>query len=333
MRSLALVFAIVATAHFGLSFASAQAPYAIAIHGGAGEPTEPEYQAPKIEILNKLLDQGTKMLADGAQGLDVVEALIKQMEDSELFNAGRGCVLNEQGQHELDASIMDGKTLGCGAVAGVKTTRYPISLARKVMTETRHVMLSGAGADQFAKLKGLEQAGPEHFVTPEQIKRLERWKLKQKTSDNSQRSGPRDEPRMYYGTVGVVVLDKHGNLAAGTSTGGLVGKRWGRIGDSPIIGAGTYADNKSCAVSGTGIGEEFIRHRVASDISARMKYAGKSLSTATDETIALLPDDCGGVICVDHEGNVLARHNTPAMSFAIANSKGVRQIQLIPEKK
>ncbi len=330
MRSLASILVLL-SAIFSSAVSRAQAPYAIAIHGGAGDPTEPEYQAPKTAMLNKLLDQGTRMLADGAQGLDVVEALIKQMEDSDLFNAGRGCVLNEQGQHELDASIMDGKTLGCGAVAGVKTTRYPIVLARKVMTETRHVMLSGAGADQFAKLKGLEQAGPEHFITPEQIKRLERWKARQKTSSNTQ-LGPREEPGSYYGTVGVVVLDKHGNLAAGTSTGGLVGKRWGRIGDSPIIGAGTYADNKSCAVSGTGIGEEFIRHRVASDIAARMKYAGKSLSTATDETIAQLPDDCGGVICVDHEGNVLARHNTPAMSFAIANSKGVRQVQLIPEK-
>lgn len=312
--------------------AFAQAPFAIAIHGGAGDPTEPEFQKPKIEQLTKLLDQGTRMLSDGAAGLDVVETIIKQMEDSDLFNAGRGCVLNEQGEHELDASIMDGKTLGCGAVAGVKTTRNPISLARKVMTETRHVMLSGAGADQFGKLMGLEQAGPEHFVTPGQMKRLERWKAKQKTSFNSPSSSGSMVNEKYYGTVGVVVLDKHGNLTAGTSTGGLVGKRWGRIGDSPVIGAGTYADNKSCAVSGTGIGEEFIRFRVASDISARMKYAGKSLAVATDETIAQLPEDCGGVICVDSQGNVLARHNTPAMSLALANSKGLRQIQLIPEK-
>jgi beta-aspartyl-peptidase (threonine type) len=264
------------------------------------------------------------MLADGAAGLNVVETIIKQMEDSELFNAGRGCVLNEQGEHELDASIMDGKTLACGAVAGIKTTRYPISLARKVMTETRHVMLSGQGADQFSKLMGLEQAGPEHFVTPEQVKRLQRWKAKQSTSNLNSNPTPKEDPGIYYGTVGCVVLDKQGNLAAGTSTGGLVGKRWGRIGDSPIIGAGTDA--------GTGIGEEFIRHHVASDIASRMKYAGKSLAVATDETIAQLPEDCGGVICVDAKGNVIAKHNTPAMSLALAISKGVRQIQLSPPK-
>ena len=310
----------------------AQAPYAIAIHGGAGDLPDGKGQAARMEQLTKLLDQGEKMLAEGAAGLDVVETIIKQMEDSELFNAGRGCVLNEQGEHELDASIMDGKSLACGAVAGSKTTRYPISLARKVMTETRHVMLSGQGADQFSKLMGLEQAGPEHFVTPEQVKRLQRWKAKQSTSSLNSYPTPKEDPGIYYGTVGCVVLDKQGNLAAGTSTGGLVGKRWGRIGDSPVIGAGTYADNKSCAVSGTGIGEDFIRFHVASDIASRMKYAGKSLAVATDETIAQLPEDCGGVICVDSKGNVVAKHNTPAMSLALANSQGVRQIQLAPPK-
>jgi L-asparaginase / beta-aspartyl-peptidase len=308
----------------------AQAPYALAIHGGAGEAPSKESHTARLAILSQLLDQGKQMLEEGAQGLDVIETIIKQMEDSELFNAGRGCVLNEQGEHELDASIMDGKSLACGAVASVRTTRYPISLARKVMTDTRHVLLSGRGADQFAQLKGLEQATAEHFVTPDQQKRWQKWKAKQDTSLNSQPT-LHAEPGSYYGTVGCVVLDKHGNLAAGTSTGGLVGKRWGRIGDSPIIGAGNYANNSTCAVSGSGIGEEFIRHRVASDIAARMKYAGKELSVATHETLAQLPDDCGGVICVDAKGNVLARHNTTAMSFALANSAGLRQVQLIPE--
>ncbi len=197
------------------------------------------------------------------------------------------------------------------------------------MTETRHVLLSGAGADQFAQLMGLEQAPKEFFITPAQIKKLERWKAKQSTSLIA--PAPLDEPGTYYGTVGCVVLDTHGNLCAGTSTGGLVGKRWGRIGDSPIIGAGNYAENSTCAVSGTGIGEEFIRHRIAGDIAARMKYAGQNLTDATKSAIYDLPDDCGGVICVDAKGNVLAHHNTPAMSFAIANSAGVRQVQLFPK--
>jgi L-asparaginase / beta-aspartyl-peptidase len=329
MRTFGLCFAVLVSLP---TLASAQTPFAIAIHGGAGDaPSNESGKKARIEILGKLLDQGQKMLQDGAQGLEVVETIIKQMEDSELFNAGRGCVLNEQGEFELDASIMEGKSLACGAVAGVRTTRYPISLARKVMTETRHVMLSGKGADEFGRLKGLEQATAEHFITPEQQKRWQKWKEKQVSGAQGDFS-LQSEPGSYYGTVGCVVLDKHGNLSAGTSTGGLVGKRWGRIGDSPIIGAGTFADNTTCAVSGTGIGEEFIRHRVASDIAARIKYAGKTLSVATDETIALLPEDCGGVICVDSKGNVLAKHNTPAMSFALANSAGLRQIQLLPNQ-
>lgn len=313
--------------------ALAQTPYAIAIHGGAGSLPSSEKQTAKAAMLGRLLDQGKQMLAEGAQGLDVVEITIQQLEDSELFNAGRGCVLNEQGEHELDASIMDGQSLACGAVASVRTTRYPISLARKVMTDTRHVLLSGPGADQFAKSKGLEQVDAKHFITIEQQKRWQKWQAQQHTSlrdilpkpnHQSDLSFAPSESTSYYGTVGCVVLDKHGNLAAGTSTGGLVGKRWGRIGDSPIIGAGTFADNSSCAVSGTGIGEEFIRHRVASDIAARIQYAGKDLATATDETLAKLPPDCGGVICIDARGNVLAKHNTPAMSFAYANSTGLR---------
>jgi L-asparaginase / beta-aspartyl-peptidase len=315
------------------SGARAQTPYAIAIHGGAGELPSKDSQAARLQILNELLDSGTKMLADGAAGLDVVEAIIKRLEDSELFNAGRGCVLNEKGEYELDASIMDGKNLACGAVAGIRTTKNPIALARKVMTDTRHVLLSGSGADQFSKLKGLEQAGADYFITPEQKKRWERWKAKESTSSLKSQLPLSPEPGAYYGTVGCVVLDKQGNLAAGTSTGGLVGKRWGRIGDSPIIGAGNYADNDSCAVSGTGIGEEFIRHRVASDVAARMKYASKSLEAAAGEVIDLLPADCGGIICVDTKGNVVAKHNTPAMSLAIANSKGLKQVQLFPENK
>lgn len=312
------------------NFATAQGEYAIAIHGGAGKMPASDVRLDRLEVLNRLTDQGMGMLESGESALQVVEAIIRQLEDSELFNAGRGCVLNDLGQHELDASIMDGRNLACGAVAGIKTTRYPISLAKKVMLETRHVLLSGSGADDFGRQLGLEQADEKHFITERQRQRYLRWKKASAARGPSENESESDS-QTYFGTVGCVVLDRNGNLAAGTSTGGLMGKRWGRIGDSPIIGAGNYADNATCAVSGTGIGEEFIRHSVASDIAARMRYGHCELSQACRESMARLPDDCGGVICLDQKGNVMAHHNTPAMAFALANSKGVRQVQLYPE--
>ncbi len=319
----------------------AEGVYAIAIHGGAGGMPSADVRPDRLRILNDLLDEGMAMLESGDSALDVVEAIIRQLEDSELFNAGRGCVLNDLGEHELDASIMNGRDLACGAVAGVKSTRYPITLARKVMTETRHVLLSGPGADEFGRVLGLEQADAAHFVTERQRQRYLRWKRAStgqfseatKLLGDKSSTGQAVDEQSYYGTVGCVVLDKNGDLAAGTSTGGLLGKRWGRIGDSPIIGAGNYADNSTCAVSGTGIGEEFIRHAVASDIAARMRYAGAELESACQDSMARLPEDCGGVICVDNEGHVLARHNTPAMAYALANSHGIRQIQLYPNKQ
>lgn len=317
--------------------AQAQQHFAIAIHGGAGDLPEPELQAGRLAELNRVLDMGLQMLRDGKASLDVVEAVTGQLEDCELFNAGRGCVLNEQGEHELDASIMDGRTLACGAVAGVKTVRNPISLARLVMSSTRHVLLSGSGADELGRQMNLPQADAQHFVTERQLQRYLKWK---KASSGKRRASDpdyavlTDDPQRsednYYGTVGCVALDLQGNLAAGTSTGGLMGKRWGRIGDSPIIGAGNYADNATCAVSGTGIGEEFIRFAIAGDIAARMRYAGRDLDTAAKESLARLPEDCGGVICVDQQGNAIARHNTSAMSFALANSRGLRVVQLSP---
>jgi L-asparaginase / beta-aspartyl-peptidase len=306
--------------------------YALAIHGGAGNAPGPGLRVERLSTLSDLLDRGMEMLAEGAEALDVVESIIRELEDSEWFNAGRGCVLNHQGEHELDASIMDGKSLRCGAVAGVRTAKNPISLARKVMLETNHILLSGSGADEFGIEMGLEQAEANYFITDRQRRRYLNWKTNTAARDTKPLGiQGRANHSDYFGTVGCVVLDQQGNLAAGTSTGGLMGKRWGRIGDSPIIGAGNYADNNTCAVSGTGIGEEFIRHGVASDIAARMRYTGCNLETASVQTLELLPENCGGVICVDITGQVIAKHNTPAMALALANSKGVRQVQLMPE--
>lgn len=324
----------------------AQSKYAIVLHGGAGGMPTVDSREKKLSELNRILDLGLAMLNQGNSSLDVVEAVIQQLEDCELFNAGRGCVLNDQGEHELDASIMDGRTLNCGAVAGVKTARNPISLARLVMSHTKHVLLSGPGADQFGQAMNLQQAGPEHFVTDRQRQRYLNWKkttsLQQGVTNDLLSIGKREEaPQFsndgrsdestYYGTVGCVVLDKAGDLAAGTSTGGLLGKRWGRIGDSPIIGAGNYADNATCAVSGTGIGEEFIRFSVASDIASRIRYGGQSLEAACRDSLSRLPDDCGGVICLDKNGLAVAKHNTPAMAYALADSTGIRVVQLFPE--
>lgn len=330
--------------------AHAQSKYAIAIHGGAGKMPAVDTRDARLAELNRVLDLGLGMLRDGHSSLNVVESVVRELEDCELFNAGRGCVLNEMGQHELDASIMDGNRLGCGAVAGVKTTRYPISLARAVMTNTKHVLLSGSGADEFAVQLGLEQADADHFVTDRQRQRYLRWKATTSldavwqscslladaspSSTTEVRTSLDSEPGddlAYYGTVGCVVLDHQGNLAAGTSTGGLLGKRWGRIGDSPIIGAGNFADNATCAVSGTGVGEEFIRFAIASDIAARMRYSGLNLETACRHSLARLPEDCGGVVCVDREGAVFAHHNTPAMSIAMADANGLRVVRLFPD--
>ncbi len=334
MRTTTLQIAILAwaTAFFSvgptLKGQESAAKYTIVIHGGAGgDPTawSQEYQQQRRDGLTTALDLGVRLLSDKQAALDVVEQVVRSMEDNPTFNAGRGCVLNQQGHHELDASIMDGRNLNCGAVASVTKCKHPITLARLVMTETRHVLLMGAGADELGSIHQLEQAEADYFRTERQRLRWQKWLDKQQKS-----AGPvLGEGRVpYLGTVGCVVLDQHGNLAAGTSTGGLMGKRWGRVGDSPVIGAGNYADNGTCAVSGTGIGEEFIRRSVASDIAARMRYAGHELPTAAAATIATLPDNCGGIIAVDAQGNAVMEFNTPGMSRAFANSSGERSVLL-----
>jgi L-asparaginase / beta-aspartyl-peptidase len=286
----------------------APARWTIVIHGGAGaDPNEisrPDRVATESR-LQSVLRRGRQRLADGAAGIDVVEEAIVSLEDDPVFNAGRGAALNTDGEAELDAAVMQGGTLACGAVAGVRRAKNPIRLARKVMESTPHVLLVGPGADRFAGESGLEVALPEYFVTARAKAALHK---KMKPS---------------RGTVGCVVLDRQGNLTAGTSTGGLTGKRPGRVGDSPVIGAGTYADNRSCAVSCTGTGEEFIRHNVAAQISWRMRLQPCSLGQAVEGVYReSLPPDVGGVIAVDREGNYVMHYNTPGMSRGVADSKG-----------
>jgi len=289
--------------------------WAIAIHGGAGSlgpDASDEVRDSYLEGLEIALTAGRDLLADGATALDVVERVITILEDDARFNAGRGAVFNAQGGHELDASIMDGATLACGAVAGVRTVKNPIVLARAVMEQTRHVLLAADGAEAFADQVGVERVDPTYFDTENRRRALER---KLRESDK--------------GTVGVVALDRHGNLGAGTSTGGLTAKMYGRVGDSPVIGAGTYADNRRCAVSGTGVGEEYIRHSVAYAIGALMEYAGLSLEAAVDRIIdETLEPDVGGVIAVDPQGRIAMRYNTESMLRGAADSSGLFTVKI-----
>ncbi len=303
--------------------------FAIAIHGGAGvEPDKltAEQKSAYETALTKAIEVGRKILAEGGTSLDAVEQTIRVLEDEPIFNAGRGAVFNSAGGHELDASIMDGKTTKAGAVAGVSTVKNPISLARLVMTETRHVLLQGDGAEKFADEqkanKLIERVENTYFSTEE---RRAEW-LK-KVEEDKQKA----QKKPYMGTVGCVALDKQGNLAAGTSTGGLTNKKWGRVGDSPIIGAGTYANNQSCAVSCTGTGEHFIRNSIAFHVHALMTYKGLSLDDSLKHlTVEVLENDIGGIIAVDNVGNISMRTNTPGMARAAADSSGKMEVKLAP---
>jgi beta-aspartyl-peptidase (threonine type) len=287
--------------------------WAIVIHGGAGGMTKenltPELDKEYRASLQVALTAGKKILSEGGSALDAVEQTIRTMEDNPLFNAGKGAVFTHEGKNELDAAIMDGTNLGAGAVAGVTDIKNPISAARKVMVNSPHVMLSGAGASQFAKEQGLEIVAPSYFYTNKRFNELQELLKKEK-----------------FGTVGCCALDKNGNLAAGTSTGGMANKRYNRIGDSPIIGAGTYANNSTCAVSGTGHGEYFIRWTVAHDISALMEYKGLNLKEASELVVndkLVKAGGSGGVICVDKSGNISMPFNSSGMfrGFATADGK------------
>ncbi|WP_394226447.1 isoaspartyl peptidase/L-asparaginase family protein [Pseudoalteromonas spongiae] len=301
-------------------FASSEQPFSIAIHGGAGTIDKskftPEKEAAYRAKLQEAVEAGYKVLENGGESLTAVTIAINILENSPFFNAGIGAVYTYDGHHELDASIMDGRDRQAGAVAGVKHIKNPIDLARLVMEESVHVMLSGNGAEQFAKKNGMSLVNNSVFDTEHRYKALERAKKKLNKTENYQ-ANHRALPEQYkMGTVGAVALDKHGNLAAGTSTGGMTAKRFGRIGDSPVIGAGTFADNRSCAVSATGHGEYFIRYSVASDICARVQYQGKTIQQAGDEVIhdVLKPiGGTGGVIIVDSKGNISLPFNTKGM--------------------
>ena len=291
--------------------------FALVIHGGAGtikresisSDTEAEYRAKLLESLQK----GYSVLENGGSSLDAVIAAIKIMEDSPLFNAGKGAVFTHNGLNELDASIMDGKTLKAGAVGAVRNVKNPIELARLVMEKTWHVLLIGEGARLFAEDQGVELVSDEYFFTKR------RWDSLQNALEIESRkdqSGLSIDSNSHLGTVGAVALDKNGNLAAGTSTGGMTNKLYGRVGDSPIIGAGTYANNKTCAVSATGQGEYFIRGMIAHDISAMMEYSGNSLEEASHEVILnklTAMGGTGGVISIDYGGNISMPFNTSGM--------------------
>ncbi|MCL8008302.1 isoaspartyl peptidase/L-asparaginase [Gelidibacter japonicus] len=305
--------------------------FAIVIHGGASTILRKNMSAEDEAAYNAKLEEairvGHDILKNGGTSLDAVEKTINVLENSPLFNAGKGAVFTHAGTNELDASIMDGKNLDAGASAGTKTVKNPINLARAVMEKSPHVMLSGEGAEQFAKEQGLEIVDPSYFYTEARFKALERVKA------SEERETARDKSAFYdptikdskFGTVGCVALDKNGNLAAGTSTGGMTNKRWGRIGDAPIIGAGTYANNATCAVSSTGWGEYFIRAMVAHDISALMDYKGLSLQEAAKEVIQKKVPDLGGdggIIAVDKDGNMVMEFNTEGMYRASMDASG-----------
>jgi beta-aspartyl-peptidase (threonine type) len=298
----------------------AAAGWALAIHGGVngGDPKD----APAEEVaahragLAAALEAGAAVLRRGGSAMDAVEAAVRLMEDDPAFNAGRGAVLTFDGRAELDAAIMDGATRRAGAVAGVTTTRNPISLARRVMERTRHVMLARDGADAFSREQGLEQVAPEWFVTDAARRDLEA--VKARGQFDGRPAAPPVQPR-HMGTVGAVARDSAGNIAAATSTGGLTAKRWGRIGDAPIIGAGTYADNRGCAVSATGSGEYFIRLGVAHEICARVRLGGDAIGAAAHTVVngelkALGGE--GGVILMGRSGPGDWAFTTPIMSRA-----------------
>ena len=304
------------------------APVAIALHGGAGTLTRdkmtPEQERVYLEILDTAVELGHARLQAGAPGYEVVRQVIRLMEDSPLFNAGFGAVFTWDGRHELDASIMLGESLRAGAVAGVTRVKNPIEAAYAVMEASPHVLLSGSGADAFAEGQGLDLVDNQYFSTPERARALERYRAARVGSNSAK-----------FGTVGVVVLDAQGNLTAGTSTGGMTGKRWGRIGDSPLIGSGTYADNSSCAVSATGHGEFFIRWQVASDICARVKYQKVYLQAAATHVIhqELAPaGGDGGVVAVDPRGNVAMVFNTEGMYRASINGVGEKVVAIFSDE-
>ena len=339
----AIALALMPAAALAENVARPAPKWSLAIHGGAGtlDPKDmtPEKRRQYEAALQTALDAGAKVLAEGGSAMDAVKAAIIPLEDSPLFNAGKGAVFTWEGTNELDASIMDGRDRSAGAVAGVKTVKNPILLADTVRTKSEHVFLMGKGAEEFAVSQGFAVTPPEYFATPARREALERLKAEKLSALDVDRK---------FGTVGAVALDQNGNMAAGTSTGGMTGKRWGRVGDAPVIGAGTYADNRACAVSATGWGEYFIRVGVAHEICARLRATNelKTVMADTDDSEAGVRTEeaqyiadavmadvkdlggDGGVILVTPQGHAIFSFNTTGMYRGRATSAGLREVAI-----
>lgn len=299
--------------------------FSIAIHGGAGtilrSTMTPELQLQYESGLQQALNTGYEILAAGGSSLDAVQEAVTALEDFPLFNAGKGSVFNNRGNHEMDASIMYGKGLEAGAVCGVSNIKNPVKLARAIMDHSEHVVLCGAGAEEFARLRHLQFEDNEYFYTEQRYKQWQQALLEDKVQlDHSDKK---------FGTVGAVALDLHGNLAASTSTGGMTNKKYGRMGDSPVIGAGTYANNNTCAISCTGHGELFIRSVVAYDISCLIEYKGLSLKEACDivvhDKLVKIGGE-GGLVAIDKYGNIEMPFNSEGMYRACRNNAGLNKI-------
>ena len=307
---------------FVYSCNSNKVDFAIVVHGGAGTILK-KNMSDEMELAYKLkleeaINAGYNILEKNGSSKDAVEETIKILENSELFNAGKGSVLSNKGVVEMDASIMNGQNLNAGAISGIKTIKNPISAARLVMEKSEHVFLSGEGAEEFAKLQGLDIINNEYFITETRLKSLLNAKKRDSIKDNK------------FGTVGCVAIDKFGNITSGTSTGGMTNKKWSRIGDVPIIGAGTYANNNTCGISSTGWGEYFIRNVVAYDISSQIEYKKISIDLAAKNTLKKVKDlgGNGGVIGIDKNGNILMDFNTEGMYRGYKKSDGESEISI-----
>jgi len=307
---------------FVYSCNSNKVDFAIVVHGGAGTILK-KNMSDEMELAYKLkleeaINAGYNILEKNGSSKDAVEETIKILENSELFNAGKGSVLSNKGLVEMDASIMNGQNLNAGAISGIKTIKNPISAARLVMEKSEHVFLSGEGAEEFAKLQGLDIIDNEYFITETRLKSLLNAKKRDSIKDNK------------FGTVGCVAIDKFGNITSGTSTGGMTNKKWNRIGDVPIIGAGTYANNNTCGISSTGWGEYFIRNVVAYDISSQIEYKKISIDLAAKNTLKKVKDlgGNGGVIGIDKNGNILMDFNTEGMYRGYKKSDGESEISI-----
>jgi beta-aspartyl-peptidase (threonine type) len=292
--------------------------YTIVLHGGAGyinPDIDESIKDAYLKALTEALELGKNILEKGGTSLDAVEQVVRFFENDTLFNAGKGAVFTQEGKNELDASIMNGKDLSSGAVTGVTIIKHPISLARLVMEKTPHILFAGKGANDLGLKLGAEIVDPSYFKVE---RRYQQWKMLQKKKSKSDGE-----------TVGCVAIDQYGNIAAATSTGGLTGKWAGRVGDSPLISAGTYANNTTCGVSGTGTGELFIKYTVAFHISALMEYKYYSLQQAAEEVInSIMPEGSGGIIAVDKEGNYVLVFNTPSMLRGVATSDGIFEVKI-----